>query len=245
MIRRPRHNSTLRLTHTPTVADPCCCQSKRLLLTTSVVAPVVIYFMTASPVSSGCGSVWWQEERAEEPHKKNDGGRDGLCPWVLTLVLWGENVEQHKAVHPNGGKCPHLGRKICLTLGLKNGVCVCLWYNLKKLLRHWAFCDAINLNAGQNVTLGLWLKYRNTTQALDEHCGVYRCYSCLLPFLSGFHLSYYNKTMTQLHIIWGYFIQNRWVKMEITAISGSLWRGKEGTKHCVSSESWNSQQLQS
>lgn len=36
---------------------------------------------------------------------------------------------------------------------VKNGVCVCLWCNLEKLLRYWTVSDLINV--GQSSTLGM------------------------------------------------------------------------------------------
>lgn len=59
-----------------------------------------------------------------------------------------KDAEDHKAVRPTSGTCPHAGRKMCLVLGEKNGVCLCLRDNLEKMLRYWTFRDVINPNPG-------------------------------------------------------------------------------------------------
>lgn len=42
-----------------------------------------------------------------------------------------------------------------LHLAKKKSVCVCLRYNLEKMLRYWTFHDVINPNPGQSLIIGM------------------------------------------------------------------------------------------
>lgn len=172
--------------HTLTFLDPSASQLQWLLLTMSEAALVAICLsrciMTASPVCSGQCSLWCKTEGGGEAPGRRRRERERWCEKTDTeRQRWSLCVGSQVLYLLKGEKCctsqsrmshqQYTSRHEHFSFTWGKGVyrlCVCPWFNLRKLVRYWTLHHVINLTLPAEA-------FRLSLERCDKNAQAHTC----------------------------------------------------------------------